>query len=129
MNSSSCSCQCRSAEDWPGSMREMLTPNCVRATTSPNARLWRPLFSASNRAGEKLPLFPGTLAMSTLGIFSAPLDDRRGTHAYADAESDERRLPVAALQLVEHGSNDHGAGGAERMAHGNGASVHVDLVV
>src|SRR6516164_6304186 len=67
--------------------------------------------------------------MSTLGIFSDPLDDRRGTHAYADAESDERRLPVAALQLVEHGSNNHGAGGAERMAHGNGAAVHVDLVV
>ena len=32
-----------------------------------------------------------------------------------------------ALELVEHGAEDHRAGGAERMAHGDGAAVDVDL--
>ena len=35
---------------------------------------------------------------------------------------------VAALELVEHGAEDHRAGGAERMAHGDRAAIDVDLV-
>ena len=34
-----------------------------------------------------------------------------------------------ALQLVQHGAEDHGARGAQRMPHGDGAAVHVDAVV
>src|SRR5688572_461601 len=55
-----------------------------------------------------------------------PLDDRRRAHAGADAERHERRRLVRSLELVEDGAEDHGAGGAERMAHGDGAAVHVD---
>ncbi len=38
-------------------------------------------------------------------------------HAGADAERDQRGLLAGALQLVEHGAQDHRAGGAERVAH------------
>ena len=57
------------------------------------------------------------------------LDDRRGAHAAADAERGEAGREVAPLQLVEQRAQDHRAGGAQRMAHGDGAAVHVDLVV
>ena len=33
---------------------------------------------------------------------------------------------VGALELVERGAEDHRAGGAERVAHGDGAAVDVD---
>src|SRR3569832_864897 len=39
-----------------------------------------------------------------------PLDDRRGAHAGADAERNQRRLLAGALQFVEHGAEDHRAG-------------------
>ena len=42
---------------------------------------------------------------------------------------DERGVEIAPFQLVQHGAQDHGAGGAERMAHGDGAAIHIDLVV
>src|SRR5712691_10781038 len=58
---------------------------------------------------------------------SHPLNDRRGAHAGADAQGHQRGREVAAFQFVEHGAEDHGAGGAERMAHGDGAAVDVDL--
>src|SRR5262245_53229142 len=60
---------------------------------------------------------------------SDPLDDRGGAHAGADAERGETGREVAPLHLVEQRSQYHGAGGAERMAHGDGAAIHVDLVV
>ena len=44
----------------------------------------------------------------------------------ADAEGGEGGLLVGALELVEGGAEDHRAGGAERVAHGDGAAVDVD---
>src|ERR1700741_3145146 len=58
-----------------------------------------------------------------------PLDDGGGAHAGADAERGEAGRQIAALHLVVKRAQDHGAGGAERMAHGDRAAVHVDLVV
>src|SRR6201991_3379580 len=53
-------------------------------------------------------------------VFSAmvlnPLNDGRDTHAAADAQRDERATRVAALELVDHGAGDHGAGAAIEMA-------------
>ena len=50
-------------------------------------------------------------------------------HAGADAECREAGFQVAAFELVEQGTEDHRPGGAERMAHGDGAAIDVDLVV
>ena len=58
-----------------------------------------------------------------------PLDDGRDTHAAADAQRDERTSRIAALELVDHGSGDHGAGGAQWVAHRDGATVDVQLLV
>src|SRR5882757_6801804 len=66
-------------------------------------------------------------------VFSAmvlnPLDDGRNAHAAADAQRDEGTLGAAALELVDHGSGDHGAGGAEWVAHRDGTTVDVELLV
>ena len=50
----------------------------------------------------------------------------RGAHAGGDAEGGEGGFLVGALELVEGGAEDHRAGGAERVAHGDGAAVDVD---
>src|SRR3984885_15642061 len=60
---------------------------------------------------------------------SDALDDRRGAHAPADAQRDERRALAGALELVERRAEDHRAGCAQRMAHGDRAAVDVDLAV
>src|SRR6195952_1038864 len=54
-------------------------------------------------------------------------DDRRRAHAAADAQGHQRGRLVGAFELVEHGAEDHGAGGAERMAERDRAAVDVDL--
>src|SRR4051794_37176383 len=53
-------------------------------------------------------------------LVSNPLDDGRGAHAAADAQGHQRGLFVGALEFVEHGAEDHRAGGAERMAERDG---------
>src|ERR1035441_580847 len=58
-----------------------------------------------------------------------PLDDGGDTHAAADAQRDQRATRVAALELVDHGAGDHGAGSAQRVAHRDGAAVDVELLV
>src|SRR5690242_21919260 len=72
-------------------------------------------------------------SLSHAMVFSAmvlnPLDDGRDTHAAADAERDQRASRVAPLELVDHGSGDHGAGGAERVTHRDGTAVDVELLV
>src|SRR4029079_13305213 len=50
-------------------------------------------------------------------------------HAAADAQGGQAPAKVAALQLVDQGAEDHRAGGAERVAHGDGAAVDVGLLV
>src|SRR5690606_23142980 len=69
------------------------------------------------------------LVESVTGGESDPLDDGGHAHAAADAQGDQRVAAVAALQLVDHGAGDHGAGGAQRVAHGDGAAVDVQLLV
>src|SRR3954471_20991378 len=56
-----------------------------------------------------------------------PFDGGGGTHAAADAQHYQRRRFVGALQFVEHGTQKHRAGGAERMAERDGAAIDVDL--
>src|SRR6266704_2920777 len=56
-----------------------------------------------------------------------PLDDRRGAHAAADAQRDQRGRFVGALEFVKHGAENHGTGGAERMAERDRAAIDVDL--
>src|SRR6476620_4236721 len=60
---------------------------------------------------------------------SDQLDDRRDAHAAADAERGEAALLVATGELVDEGAEDHRAGGAERVAHGDGATVDVGHVM
>src|ERR1700683_2459781 len=57
------------------------------------------------------------------------LDDGGDTHAAADAQRDQRATRIAALELVDHGAGDHGAGSAQRVAHRDGATVDVELLV
>src|SRR5271157_3440257 len=58
-----------------------------------------------------------------------PLDDRRDTHAATNTQRDKRAPGVAALQLVDHGAENHRAGGTQRVAHRDGAAVDVELLV
>src|SRR5262245_4455233 len=60
---------------------------------------------------------------------SHPLDDGRGAHAAADAQGHQRGRLVGALELVEHGAEDHRAGRAERMTERDRAAIDVDLGV
>src|SRR5215211_4942160 len=60
---------------------------------------------------------------------SHPLDDGGGAHAAADAQRHQRRRFVGALELVEHGAQNHRAGGAERMAERDRTAIDVDLGV
>src|SRR5579871_5174820 len=73
---------------------------------------------------------PGSLLPSPLregGAPSHPLDDGRGAHAAADTQRHQRGLLVGALELVEHGAQNHRAGSAERMAERDRAAIDIDL--
>ena len=59
---------------------------------------------------------------------SDALDDGGDAHAAADAERGQAVALVAALELVDQGAEDHRAGRAERVAHGDRAAVDVDLL-
>src|SRR4051812_4313743 len=60
---------------------------------------------------------------------SDELDDRGDPHPAADAQRGEAASEVAALELVDEGAEQHRAGRAEWVAHGDGAAVDVgDLV-
>jgi hypothetical protein len=56
---------------------------------------------------ELAPRVLATLSHKGEGKKSHPLDDGRGTHAAADAQRDQRGRLVAALELVEHGAENH----------------------
>src|SRR5438105_2702328 len=56
-----------------------------------------------------------------------PFDDRRRPHAAADAQRHQRGGLVGALQLVEHGTEDHRPRRTERMAECDRAAIDVDL--
>ena len=59
---------------------------------------------------------------------SDPLDDGAGGQRAAAAHGDEGQVASRALELVEGGGDQAGAGGADRVAEGDGAAVDVDLV-
>jgi acyl-CoA synthetase (AMP-forming)/AMP-acid ligase II len=59
---------------------------------------------------------------------SGTLDDRGRGHPAAGAHRDEPGGQVAPFELVEHGLDEHGSGGADRMAKGDGAAIDVDPV-
>ena len=59
---------------------------------------------------------------------SVALDAHGDAHAAADAQRGEALLGVAALHLVQQRVEHARAGGADRMADGDGAAVDVDLV-
>src|SRR5215475_9234250 len=68
-------------------------------------------------------------AMSiTTGDALYSLDNRGDAHAAADAQGDQACGQVAPLQLVQHSAEQHSAGGTNRVAEGNRATVNVDLV-
>src|SRR5690606_20227509 len=60
---------------------------------------------------------------------SDSLDDSGHAHAAADTQRHQRTLRATTLELVDHGSGDHGAGGAQRVTHRDGATVDVELLV
>src|ERR1043166_2694075 len=73
---------------------------------------------------------PGSrITLRSMRATSDSLNNRRGAHPGADAQRDERGGEVAPLELIEHSSEDHGAGRAERMPHGDGATVHIHFRV
>src|SRR5437867_2978398 len=59
------------------------------------------------------------------GELAEPLDDRRVGHAPALAHRLQAVAAAGALELVEQGGHELGAGAAERVAEGDGAAVHV----
>src|SRR4051794_2771303 len=68
------------------------------------------------------------LSYLMVSLMSDGLHDRRDAHAAADAERGEAVLAARAVQLVDERAEDHAAGSAQRMAHGDGAAVDVDLL-
>src|SRR5262245_31835071 len=56
---------------------------------------------------------------------SDALDDGRDAHPSSDAQSDEGGGFSGPLELVEGGVEQHGAGGAQRVAERDGAAVDV----
>src|SRR5689334_14178476 len=61
-------------------------------------------------------------------LISDTLQDRGDAHAAADAQRGQAVTEVLALEFVHERAQDHAAGGAQRMAHGDRAAVDVDLV-
>ena len=63
-------------------------------------------------------------------MFEGPLqalDDRGGTHAGCDAQRGEARAFAGTLKLIQKRADDDGPGGAQRVAHGDGAAIDVDF--
>src|SRR5262245_8059994 len=129
MNSSSLACQWRCDDQVPGLSVVRFTPNWLRPTTLPRRFRSRPTTGFQNGSGYMLMVSTGTLAPSILGIASDPFNDRRRSHANADAKRHQRGLKIAPFELVEHGTENHRTGCAERMAHRDRAAIDVDLVV
>ncbi|MNI55545.1 hypothetical protein D3C73_1105040 [compost metagenome] len=59
---------------------------------------------------------------------SKAFDDGGNAHAAADTQGREAKAQASGFQFVEQGAEDRATGGAQRVAHGDGAAVDVDLV-
>src|SRR5581483_2306958 len=114
----------------------------IQSTNSPIASLKRwfmvfALLPGSSRVTITMPSSPfsqRTALPSLCELISSldpsdSLEDGCDAHAAADAQRDQTATQVAALQLVDDRADEHGAGGAERVAHGDGAAVDVGLLV
>src|SRR4051812_32747917 len=100
-----------------GSMAEGLWIPSRNVSSSTSARESSPRslgFQSWNRSGTKRIL--------------RRLQEQRDALAAADAGGADAALQVAPPHLVEQVRGDARAGGAERMAHGDGAAVHVGAV-
>src|SRR5690554_4829454 len=60
---------------------------------------------------------------------SDALDQGGDTHTATNAQGDNGAACVAAFQFVDDGANEHRARRAEGVTHGDGAAVHVELLV
>ena len=69
----------------------------------------------------------GNLASQAGFTGSDPLDNAGGAHAGTDAHRHHAVLAAGTLQAMRDGGDPDGAGGAERMAEGNGAAERIDL--
>src|SRR6516225_3589581 len=61
-------------------------------------------------------------------LLRQPLDDGSSSDRGSAAHRDERGRRIAALELVERRHEEPRSGGADRMAEGDRAAVHVQLV-
>src|SRR5262249_34583848 len=125
---SSRSCQWRCEDAAPGLSVQTLTPNCVRPAARASRLRLRPSTALSKGGGYPVEVLIGILSMSIFGMLDA-FDNRGRPHADADAQCYERGFLVAPLQFIENGAEDHRTGGAKWVAHGNGATIHVDFLV
>src|SRR5690348_10325684 len=74
---------------------------------------------------KKTPRTNAALSRTTAG---SAFDGQGHAHAPADAQRGDALLRVLALHLVQQGHQDAAARGADRVADGDGAAIHVDLV-
>src|SRR5689334_19334691 len=89
-------------------------------------------WSGSSSVSTTMPSSPCSQRMVLRSVTDAPsdsLDQGRDAHAAADAQGHHGPARLAPLQLVDHRADEHGAGRAERVAHGDRAAVDVQLVV
>src|SRR5215468_10437038 len=56
------------------------------------------------------------------------LDDSSNAHTAANAERNQTRGQVTPLQLIQHGAQEHRAGGADWVAEGDRSTIHVHLL-
>src|SRR6185369_13197859 len=117
MNSSSDSCQCRSADLECALMRETLTPNCVSPTASPSRCFSRPSMTWANSFGYERLLSNGIFERSIFGMTSR-LPRRIGLAGLVQIA----RAGLVALQPHVDVGIDHG------VVHGAGADLDIDRV-
>src|ERR1035437_9954306 len=70
-----------------------------------------------------------TLAMTVIESPLDSLNDSRNAHAATDAQGGHAVAQLAPVQLVNQGADQHGTGGTVRVAHGDRATIDVDLVM
>ncbi len=79
-------------------------------------------------AGLSPPITPTVYVRAGAAASAEAFDDHRQALAAADAHRLEPVAAVGGLQTVDEGGHDPGAGLAERVAEGDGAAVHVELI-
>jgi hypothetical protein len=93
----------------------------------------RPGMSMVTRPMPSAPMLEGEGVLACLRRHGVASDQTRSMMVAMPMPAPTHRVASAvdlprALQLVQGGAQDHGAGGAQRVAHGDGAAVDVDAV-